>query len=486
MGCMVHQHCTLHILSYTPCNTYAAAHTVAVAAHVAMAPKAEEKKPPVEKKAAAKRKAFILSLFDTATHEQVYTAAKAAGLHPSHAIKRVRQQFEANGVVPDPSHQLPARVYTAELLEQALDKLIHAGQPLTAAELLNLLRSEGLLTGTHKVQCFTQALRNHAEDKGWHVCTDYRKVESYLAPNDPAARVSWCIAVLKELDSGALTIPMMVFEDETSIQETVHPKGVYCTCKCKAYATGQMLKPDALDARAAFRSKHKPGALHVREVMKTPQGPPHANAAGVDGSVRGYKAAVFLQLGKPNYVHTVSSTQVPGLSVKKYNTAEGGKYKSLSGKELCSVVDKYAQARESNPGEKWVLVMDGDRTHTSKVFAEHCKAKGYKVLILPPRSHDLSPPDSHFFAQVKNEHARVLSKDPPKSWEQKAKLLQRLLQETNADAHLKAYEQKLRACLLAEGQRFERELAGMRAAVAAAEREGIAAAAVRGGKRQKK
>jgi hypothetical protein len=201
--------------------------------------------------------------------------------------------------------------------------------------------------------------------------------------------------------------------------------------------------------------------------MKKPVGKPFVSTERKNRKIRGYKAAVFLQLGvSTNYVHTVSTSDVPALPKgRSYQKKDGKAHTSLCGRELCDIVKAYKKwrAKQRLPAT-FTLVLDRDPSHVSKEFREYCDKHGVKIQLLPPRSHDLSPPDSHFFGQVKNKHARWASAHSNADWDKKCLELQRLLQCTSAEPHIRDYELKLKACKKAKGQRFGNELRELRAA----------------------
>lgn len=211
---------------------------------------------------------------------------------------------------------------------------------------------------------------------------------------------------------------------------------------------------------AAGPSKHTTGFIHAEGHTKAVQTPPHAYAATKGGHQREYKATTFLQQRQTNFAQPVSSSKVPSIPVKRqYLKADGTPYKSLSAVELCDILKAYIGfRRKQGLSKEWILVLDRDPTHKSKVFLEFCRQEGVKVMLLPARSHDLSPLDSHFFGVAKGRYYRDVQSRGITDWDTKAQRLQQGLKETKADPHINDYELRLQACLKAKGQRFEDEL----------------------------
>lgn len=183
--------------------------------------------------------------------------------------------------------------------------------------------------------------------------------------------------------------------------------------------------------------------------------------------------AVYLQKDMPPcLVPTVTrasnGTQISG---KRYLHRTGPKkgqpMSGMGAEEACDMLDKYLKWRMRNcrhgQAKRFLLILDNDPTHVSVEFEEHCAAQGVDICLLPPRSHDLSPPDSHFFAVAKNAWRRQMANMPHLTWPKRKDMFRKCILKTKANPHVVDYELRLQACSMAKGERFATELAALKA-----------------------
>jgi hypothetical protein len=177
-----------------------------------------------------------------------------------------------------------------------------------------------------------------------------------------------------------------------------------------------------------------------------------------------------MQLGVPrNFVYATNPTNVPGMPIKSYANQKGDAHSGLCSAEMCDMVAAYKAQRKQPASEPWVLILDGDRTHHSAEFNTWCEANNVEKIKLPPRSHDLSPPDSHLFAAAKRRFASTLRHGRFPSWAERARRLHKVLEEESPDAHIEDYKLRVLACISADGDRFERQLKELKVVAKAAE-----------------
>jgi len=138
----------------------------------------------------------------------------------------------------------------------------------------------------------------------------------------------------------------------------------------------------------------------------------------------------------------------------------------MGAEEACDMLDRYLKWRTKHckrgQARRFLLVLDNDPTHKSEEFKAHCAAQGVDLCLLPPRSHDLSPPDSHFFAVAKNAWRQEMSGKHHLTWPDRKKLFRKQLLNTNVNPHVVGYGQRLEACKAAGGDRFPTQLADLR------------------------
>lgn len=138
--------------------------------------------------------------------------------------------------------------------------------------------------------------------------------------------------------------------------------------------------------------------------------------------------------------------------------------RSLTSNELIMIIQQWKSQLQSNEGRdgvqtrsscRPVLVLDRSALHTSKEFRAAMQELRQEVLFLPPRSHDLDPCDSHFFAVVKNRTKNGIAKSADQSWSSKVAELRKQMDTVQANPHIANYIKKLEACIEAEGRRFD-------------------------------
>lgn len=187
---------------------------------------AKRTKPAARGKHYNQRLDFIIKLIELAPPELVTIAASAAGIKSkSHARQRILDHLREHRTIEDAPRERQPHVFTEAVLDQALEVLAKGDEVLTARELLVRLQERGVLDNAdHDVTHFLHGLRNQATGRGWHMQPNCTSTSSFLAPNDPAARVAYCSKLLKLLQADADALKELVFLDETSILESEHPK----------------------------------------------------------------------------------------------------------------------------------------------------------------------------------------------------------------------------------------------------------------------
>jgi len=172
-----------------------------------------------------------------------------------------------------------------------------------------------------------------------------------------------------------------------------------------------------------------------------------------------------MQRGIPNAVFIVPSSLVSAKQTKRQAGKTGGPGRGMCADELVTILKTYLAWRDLNKlGQNFTLVMDNDPTHTSRHFLFMSSQLNVTVLFLPPRSHDLSPPDSHLFGVAKPLWLKQLEINPDANWMKCVRRLIWLMEGLPSGPHIDNYVEKLKACLQAEGKRFDVEYAIMKRA----------------------
>ena len=153
-----------------------------------------------------------------------------------------------------------------------------------------------------------------------------------------------------------------------------------------------------------------------------------------------YKVAVYLQKAMaPFMVPTVArDSKGNQLSGKRYKYRSGvhigEPMKGMGGEEAADMLERYLEWRAKHcargHAKRFLLILDNDPAHTSEDFTERCATLGIDYCFLPPRGHDLSPPDSHFFAVVKNAWRRKMFDKDHLTWPERKELFRKCIYST--------------------------------------------------------
>ena len=179
-----------------------------------------------------------------------------------------------------------------------------------------------------------------------------------------------------------------------------------------------------------------------------------------------YEALVLLQFNKPTItIPTANTTHQAGRGPPSpYLTKTGKPAKGLTIAEAKHMVDwLLAELYNQHRHKPMLLIVDRHPSHKSPDFIGYCESKNVKVKLLPPRSYDLCPLDSHFFAVVKEGARKMVCTEHIREWTSIVDVLDEKMQSTPAANHIRNYLLKCRACLKAQGHRFDHEYALMKA-----------------------
>jgi hypothetical protein len=121
------------------------------------------------------------------------------------------------------------RLWTPEVLEQAVQLLVHSTQRYTTQEMLQALAdAHAIDSAHHDPDQFLRALREHLGEKQRTLIASCHNTLSYLSEKDKNDRRDWCAALnLRFMADGdeKLRLEHCVFLDETAMLDVPHPKG---------------------------------------------------------------------------------------------------------------------------------------------------------------------------------------------------------------------------------------------------------------------
>jgi hypothetical protein len=227
----------------------------------------------------------------------------------------------------------------------------------------------------------------------------------------------------------------------------------------------QTQNPNCHALLAATDAKFTPTALTFEEAPH-----PYYEKPWYDyGGGHKYEALALVQFNKPTIsIPTATTMHHAGLAPPSpYLTKKGNPAKGLTVDEAKHMVDwllreVYTQHRR----KPMLLIVDRHPSHKSPDFIQHCASRNVVVKLLPPRSYDLCPLDSHFFAVVKDGVRQRVCTEHIRNWPAIVDLLEEKMHSTPAANHIRNYLLKLRACLNANGHRFDHEYTVLKAELA--------------------
>lgn len=146
--------------------------------------------------------------------------------------------FEEQGSISDRPRSGRPPLYSDEVMEKAYMFLIQYDEGfLTGASLHQKLIDRGDLWPTADVETFLQKLKAYVKSKGHSLVINSTKTTFFLAIGDVVQRVQFASHMQQQLE--AVSLDMMIYTDETTEEESPHPKGM-TECKDKKHCPESM------------------------------------------------------------------------------------------------------------------------------------------------------------------------------------------------------------------------------------------------------
>ena len=169
-----------------------------------------------------KRAAFAETYI--ATHD-AKAARAASGLRSKNSKSRVLKKLEEDHCLADKARPGRPVTITQHALERAWQLLQSQESPhLTSDDLLHLLKQEELIPATSKRSTLLTHLRSYVKSLGHQLIPNFRGTIFALLKSDAPARVLFATELQEYIDQFGLD--HIWFEDETTIEEFPHPKGM--------------------------------------------------------------------------------------------------------------------------------------------------------------------------------------------------------------------------------------------------------------------
>jgi hypothetical protein len=168
-----------------------------------------------------KRALYILAFLQTG---QASFARKVSGLSRM-AHQRIVSMIAARGHAFDVERPGRPVTYHPAILEAACNFLVtHQESFLNGSQLRQKLVQEGILHASSKRDIFMQHLRECVMSRGHRLITNSVKTTFFISRSDSAVRLEYAHAMLEMLRN-TKSIDNLIFIDETTLEESPHPKG---------------------------------------------------------------------------------------------------------------------------------------------------------------------------------------------------------------------------------------------------------------------
>ena len=115
-------------------------------------------------------------------------------------------------------------VFTEEIMEKAYNILAENSEGfLSGRALLRKLKGQKAVQSSAGVDVFMDHLRQHVESKGQKLIVNSTKTIFFITIDDVVQRVKFSSNLLPKLEH--MPLDMIIFSDETTLEESPHPKG---------------------------------------------------------------------------------------------------------------------------------------------------------------------------------------------------------------------------------------------------------------------
>lgn len=152
-------------------------------------------------------------------------AQRASGLTDPHALQRLGKLVLETGGLADRPRSGRKRKYTADHCAAAQQELVTSPQPYTStAKLVGKLSSNGELPARAKPRPFVRRFKQHLATQHLKLVHGQRSRPFALNSHHERKREKWCLDNLEELSTEE-GLRARGFADETTVEESPHPKG---------------------------------------------------------------------------------------------------------------------------------------------------------------------------------------------------------------------------------------------------------------------
>lgn len=152
-------------------------------------------------------------------------AKRIAGVRGKNYHSQVLKHLKKHGSLAEAEHHRAPTKYTDAVLAEAMQELIdNQDTPMNAPEFVQFLEEKQILKAPTDCYRFTSALVAYVESQGCTLLTHDTATTFAIKEQSAEERVTVSKELLCLMDS-SVPLENWIFEDETTIEESPHPKG---------------------------------------------------------------------------------------------------------------------------------------------------------------------------------------------------------------------------------------------------------------------
>lgn len=152
-------------------------------------------------------------------------AAEFSGLTGQHALERVTEHLEKYGTLEEAPHPSRPSKFTPFVLEAATDYVVeNEDRPIATTEIVRYLEGAHYLEPPTDNHNFLVHWREWLAEQGLALTVGTRAMVFKIEPENMQKRMEWAQQMSREFGS-VEKLENVIFEDETTFEESPHPKG---------------------------------------------------------------------------------------------------------------------------------------------------------------------------------------------------------------------------------------------------------------------
>ena len=157
-------------------------------------------------------------------------AAKFSGLTGQHARERLVQHLEKYGTLEEAPHPSPPSKFTPFVLDAATDYVVdNEDMPIGTTEVVRYLKGAHYLEPPTNNHNFLVHWREWLAEEGLTLTVGTSAMIFKIEPEHMQERMEWAQQMSREFGSVA-KLEDVIFEDETTFEESPHPNGTARIC----------------------------------------------------------------------------------------------------------------------------------------------------------------------------------------------------------------------------------------------------------------